>query len=405
MEATLPQNETKRLEVLNRYKILDTPRESDFDDLVRLAAQICQTPISLVSLVDRDRQWFKGRYGLEIPETPRQLSFCAHTILHPEEAMEVPDATQDPRFADNELVTGDLKLRYYAGAPLVTPDGYALGTLCVIDKRPRHLSPEQKEALRILSRQVMMQLELRRRMAELERIHLHLVEANINLQSFTNTAAHDLRSPLRTIRSFSNLALAENCANLNENCRAYLARVAQAAEQMDRLMTDLLEFSRMTQEELKLQPISLRKALSDTLGFLDADIRARKARVTLGESLPEVLAHPATIVLILNNLVSNALKFVPQEVRPEVRIWAEESKNEGTARIWVEDNGIGINVEDQNKIFGVFQRLHGKQEYPGTGLGLAIARRGAERMGGRVGVESQLGHGSRFWVELRAVTA
>ncbi|HYG35716.1 MAG TPA: GAF domain-containing protein, partial [Clostridia bacterium] len=167
MEAALPPNEAQRLEVLKRYQILDTPNESDFDDVVRLAAQICQVPISLVSLVDRDRQWFKGRYGLEVTETPRRISFCAHTILQHGLPMEVPDATQDPRFADNELVTGEPHIRFYAAAPLVTPDGYALGTLCVIDRQPRHLSPEQQEALRVLGRQIMMQMELRRRMAEL----------------------------------------------------------------------------------------------------------------------------------------------------------------------------------------------------------------------------------------------
>jgi hypothetical protein len=119
MQAPLPPGEAARLEALQRYKVLDTPRETDFDDLVRLAAYICQTPISLVSLVDRDRQWFKGRYGLELAETPRRLSFCAHSILQAPAMTHVPDATRDPRFADNELVTGAPGIRFYAAAPLV----------------------------------------------------------------------------------------------------------------------------------------------------------------------------------------------------------------------------------------------------------------------------------------------
>lgn len=168
MEAPLPENEKERLDVLRQYRILDTPEEHDFDDLVRLAAQICQTPISLVSLVDRDRQWFKGRFGLDISETPRRISFCAHAILQAPQTMVVPDATLDPRFADNELVREGPRIRAYASAPLVSPEGHALGTLCVIDTQPREFTTEQREALRILGRQVLTQLELRRRLAQLE---------------------------------------------------------------------------------------------------------------------------------------------------------------------------------------------------------------------------------------------
>ncbi|HWH71009.1 MAG TPA: PAS domain S-box protein, partial [Candidatus Sulfotelmatobacter sp.] len=159
--------------------ILDTPQESDFDELVRLAAQICQTPIALVSLVDQDRQWFKGRYGLELSETPRRLSFCAHSILQAPAMMEVPNALQDKRFADNELVTGPLGIRFYAAAPLVSREGQALGTLCVIDTRPRQLNAEQKEALRVLGRQVMVQLELRRSVAELGQAAKGLAAAHL----------------------------------------------------------------------------------------------------------------------------------------------------------------------------------------------------------------------------------
>jgi GAF domain-containing protein len=136
------QKEEARLEALRRYRILDTPQENDFDDIVRLAAAICQTPISLVSLVDRDRQWFKGRHGLDIAETPRRMSFCSHSIQKPDETTIVPDTLQDERFADNELVTDGPRIRFYAGAPLVTPEGHALGTLCVIDKKPRQLTDQ-----------------------------------------------------------------------------------------------------------------------------------------------------------------------------------------------------------------------------------------------------------------------
>lgn len=168
MKAPLPKNEVKRIEILWKYDVLDTPPEKLFDELTSLAAYICEAPVALISLVDENRQWFKSKVGISLKETSRDISMCAHAILQ-KNLMIVPDATQDERFKDNPFVVSDPKIRFYAGAPLITPSGHALGTLCVIDKVPRQLTNDQKQALRILSRHVMAQLEQRRQSRELRR--------------------------------------------------------------------------------------------------------------------------------------------------------------------------------------------------------------------------------------------
>jgi hypothetical protein len=154
--------ERERLATLRDYKVLDTEAQSSYDDITNIASYITQTPIALISLVDNKRQWFKSRIGLDAQETSRQISFCTHAIRTPDVTFIVKDATKDPRFAPNPLVTGDPNIRFYAGAPLVTPEGFAMGTLCVIDRKPRELDEHQLDALKALARMVVMQLEYRR---------------------------------------------------------------------------------------------------------------------------------------------------------------------------------------------------------------------------------------------------
>ncbi|MBI5384528.1 MAG: GAF domain-containing protein [Verrucomicrobia bacterium] len=169
MNIPIPSNEKRRLEVLWKYDVLDTPPDASLDDLTELAASICQTPIAMVSLVDQERQWFKARVGLALTETPRDISFCTHAILQPD-VMVVRDALLDPRFKSSPLVTGDPYIRFYAGAPLTTSEGLALGTLCVADRVPRVLDSKQSEALRKLARVIVQFLELRRQVKELSAV-------------------------------------------------------------------------------------------------------------------------------------------------------------------------------------------------------------------------------------------
>jgi signal transduction histidine kinase len=225
-----------------------------------------------------------------------------------------------------------------------------------------------------------------------------LTTTNEQLEAFVYSIAHDLRAPLRAIQGFSELLVEEAGETLNTVGKRYAARISKSAQFMDALLRDLLAFSRISQQHVILSSVNLQSVVAAMLTGLQANIEENNATVESTGPWPEVLAHEPTLVQVLVNLISNALKFVEPGVSPRVRLRAEQRAE--FIRVWVEDNGIGIAPEYQEQIFGVFTRLNAEQ-YRGTGIGLAIVQKGVERMGGQVGVESAPQQGSRFWFELR----
>ncbi|MGN6552587.1 MAG: sensor histidine kinase [Verrucomicrobiota bacterium] len=236
--------------------------------------------------------------------------------------------------------------------------------------------------------------------SELNRRVNDLTDVNKELESFNYSISHDLRAPLRSIASFTQIVLTQYDQVLPEQGQDYLRRVESAAKYMDKLLMDLLDYSRLSRSQIVLSGVSLESAVSDVLFSIDQEIRARNASVEIARPLGQVIGHPATVRQILFNLIANALKFTAANKPPRIRIWTERA--DGLLRIWVEDNGIGIPAQFHRKIFGLFQRLHSQNAYPGTGVGLAMVQKGVERMAGRIGVDSEIGKGSRFWFVLRA---
>jgi len=387
--AALPENEQARIKALLQYGILDTEAESVYDDFVKLASSICQTPIALISLVDPTRQWFKAKVGCEASETSRDIAFCAHAILQ-SDVFIVSDTLTDPRFVDNPLVTGEPYIRFYAGAPLITPEGLAIGTLCAIDQEPRILSLEQITALQALARQVVTQLELRRLTKELQ----HLVESKNKL---FHIVSHDLRSPFNGILAFSQMLVEEAETLSREEIQEFSQTVLTSAEQFMHLLDNLLQCTRFELGSLEYQPTSMAidTVVQNVLTLLKGNAMQKKIEL-IYESHPEaeVVADSTMFHSILQNLIGNAIKFTPSSGRVAV----QEVEQGNRVLISVIDTGVGVPPEKLSHLLesSVGRSTDGTAGEKGTGLGLLLCKDLVEKHGGRLWVDSVVGQGTSF---------
>jgi signal transduction histidine kinase len=312
---------------------------------------------------------------------------------------EVIEAATDLFHVKSHLPTGDAEESpsRFIVLPLVVGREPIVGVLQVEGR-----DPVNETDLTFLNTSVnQLALALDRHDVHLKEIALreHAEELVKELNTFSYTVAHDLRAPLRAIGSFSHVLMEDFAGKvLDETGQHYVRDVAEAARRMDNFVLDLLDYTRLTRAEIPIERVDLRVTLSEVVKGMDRELVQRKALVTLEEPLPAVLGHRRTLEQVLTNVISNGAKFVASGVAPRLRARAEV--HDGRVKLWIEDNGIGIAKEHWARIFGVFERLHKETEYPGTGIGLAIAKKGMERMGGRIGLESVVGKGSRFWIEL-----
>jgi len=378
---------------LKSYSILDTLPESDYDNITKIAAEICGTPISLISLIDDKRQWFKSHYGVDAAETPKEYAFCGHAINTPKDVFIVQDARKDERFHDNPLVTGDPHVIFYAGVPLVSGAGLPLGTLCVIDHKPNLLSQSQIGSLSALSKQVINLLELRKNKQQLERTIMELEEKNEGLERFAQVAAHDLKTPLINISSLAELFQIKYKDILDSEGLEMLEMIIGSSGNLIGLIDGLLQYSKS--ESLLREGksnIDLQRLKTDLEGLFNYD---HQLKLVLKSDLTHIEVHKTALHQILINLITNAIKYNDKEI---VEIELGVSELDTHFHFYLKDNGPGIATIHQDRIFKIFEKLAAKDKFGvrGNGIGLATVKKIVEKLGGAIRVESSLGEGAKF---------
>jgi signal transduction histidine kinase len=390
----IPANERERLDAVRRYEILDTPPDGAFDRITALAARIFDVPISIVSIVDSDRIWFKSRRGVGVDEIGRDPGLCASAILQYEPWV-VTDATVDPRTLANPLVVGELGLRFYAGVPLTTREGYNLGTLNVIDTEPREVTGAEIATLEDLAAIVIDEMELRLA-ARREEQRLELLRSE-----FAATASHQLRTPLAGVYGAAMTLQRSELISSDEIRQQLVELIGQES----RRLTDTVE-QILLASELEVGRFRILEEPFDPLGLARASVDAARKRLPANLRIELVADSGVTVVrgdghkvrAVLENLIDNAIKYSPGGGRIELGI----RQRPDSTRFWVRDEGLGIPASQQERVFAKFDRLDPAlaRGVTGAGLGLYICREFVRRMNGHLWLESREGQGSTFVFEL-----
>lgn len=371
-----PRNEKLRLDSLKSFKILDTLPEKEYDNLTMLASQICSTPIALISLITEDRQWFKSHYGLTATETPREIAFCAHAINTPKKTLVIPDSRKDERFHDNPLVTNDPNVIFYAGTPLNTPDGYSLGTLCVIDNKPHQITETQLNALEALAEQVISQFMLRKNIELLETKNKETTQLNKQLNSFAHSLTHDIKTPIRGIQTIASWLKADYEKILDNKAMEYIDIILSRTSYMDTLSTGMLDYSQKTNENIIYSKFNMKSLLKEVCN----NFQIENFHYDFLHSNFDITHSEVAFLTIFQNLISNSVKYNDKE-SGLVKIIFSNSKH--NLEITYEDNGPGIPKEFREKVFLLFETIGSKNENR-AGIGLSTVKSFINRLNGSI---------------------
>ncbi|MEL1242479.1 ATP-binding protein [Flavobacterium flavipallidum] len=398
----IPLNESERLSALKRYNILYTLPDNAFNDTTKLVSYICGVPMAHISFIDESRQWFKSEIGIGVSEVPREISFCQYTIME-SELVEISDTHLNERLKDDPNVTGGFKIRFYAGIPLTTPDGYNIGTICALDHVTKELNENQRNALSILAKHVINQLELQTKNIELDAQKKIAERAVLAKDSFLANMSHEIRTPLNAIIGFTDLLAQTNLDKLQQE---YIDNVQVAGENLLLIVNDILDLSKIESGNLAIdaEPFHLRKTLKHVYDLLKVKVpKDVEFNLFLDADMPEmVIGDQGRLNQILVNLIANALKFTEEgEVTVSVKK-VDETADNYTLRFSVKDTGIGIPEDKLKSIFERFTQAEDSttRRFGGTGLGLSIVKSLIKLHNTEIYVKSKEGRGSEFFFSL-----
>lgn len=388
-----PQNEATRLKALRSLNILDTDSEAEYDSITQLAAYISGAKVSLVSLIDEERQWFKSKIGTELCGTSREHSFCGHAILQPNEFLIVPDATKDVRFQENPLTTNENPVIFYAGFPLVDNEGHAMGTLCVLDNQPSELNENQVDGLKLLAKQVEKLLELRKRNIQLRETRNKLEKHNNLLKNFAGVVSHDMKMPLANLILTSDILRKEYESKFDQKGVDYLSYLKKTSLSLSDYIGNILDHYESTAFEKDDSGwFELNAFLEDIVDMLDIQY---DCEVHLPEENHNIFCNDTALKQIFINLITNSLKYNDKD-QMIIQLGFEELENH--YKFSIEDNGMGIEAEKIAKIFDLFETSgqldrHGNK---GHGIGLSTVKKLVEALGGEISISSTYGKGTKF---------
>lgn len=395
----VPLNEKNRLKALYQYELLDTLSEKEYDFITNMATQICNTQASLITLLDEKRQYVKSCFGFEIRESPRELSFCNYTILDPDNVNVVPDLRLDDRYNSNPLVTGDPHAVFYAGAPLVTPEGFVLGSICVLHPESKNLTMEQQNALKALAHQVITTMELRKKNKDLRINQQKLLRTNKTLKEFIKLVSHDMKTPLANITMLSK-GFRGNYKNiLDETSEGYIELIQTSATELIAFIDRMLRKSN-TKGIKKAKVVNSRTVLNKVIGLIAP---SKEIEININGNFLKVPFDEIELQQVFQNLISNAIKY-NDKPQPIINIFAEHDQQ--FHYFHFSDNGSGIAQCDLDKIFHKQQTLDKTDRYgnKGTGLGLAHVKNIVESKGGNITVVSRVNEGTDFKISLPVAT-
>ena len=374
--------------------LVDAPPAQEYDNLTKLATQLIGTPVALVSVVDfdNDRQFFKSQIGLPEPwatdqQTPLSHSFCQH-VVNQNAALVVSNALEDPLVRDN-LAIPDLGVIAYLGVPFYTPNNKPAGALCVIQGEPRNWTKDEITSLKMLADCVSDTIRLKAALLTSEQLHK-------DLHDFTYAISHDLKSPTNTM----NFLLTElSSETLSEDGRFLLNNGIATSERMAQQIDDIVAYTRTVKSDNDMEEVDLKILVDNIAADLAFELNTAQAKLKLND-LPKINGNPFQLKSLFQNLIENAVKFRHPDRTPVISVTAQVSPNGRCNAISVSDNGIGIEAENQEKIFDLFGRLHVREEYPGTGVGLALCKRVCLNHNGTLSVNSTQGESTVFTANL-----